>query len=113
MQLKYSELPFSLGIRSTLKGFNYIAYALELRLNNGDYMRSICKGLYVDIANYFNDDPKNVEHCIRTAIDYCWERGNRKLLSEFASYHLTDKPTNSEFIDILYQHLLHQENHTS
>lgn len=111
--MKFSKLPSSLGIRSSYNGFDYIAYAMELCLTNGDYMHSICKGLYTDIAQYFHTNPKNVEHCIWTAIDYCWERGNKELLNKFAGYPLLDKPTNSEFIDILYQHLLHQEKHES
>lgn len=103
------KLVSSLGIHTKYKGFRYIPYALELCLRDEEYMHAICKRLYVDVGKKFDTQPRNVEHCIRTAIEYCWQQGNRKLLIELAGYQLRDKPTNSEFISILYQYLLSQE----
>ena len=93
------------GIRSTYQGFRYLQYALLLCLENDEYLRSICKFLYPDIAKKFSTTVDNVEHCLRTVISYCWYHGNRRFLIDITGYPLSDKPTNSEFLDILYNYL--------
>lgn len=50
--------------------------------------------------------PSNVEHNIRTLINLCWT-SHRDVLEEIAGCTMVDKPTNSEFIDILVYYLLH------
>lgn len=95
----------SLGIRSTLKGFYYVKYGLELCMEDEDYLLFVYKNLYTKIAIRFDTTQNGVESCIRTVVNNCWYKGNRKLLCEIAGYELTQKPTNGEFIDILYRYL--------
>ena len=102
---KSRALLLKLGIRSTLKGFHFLLYALKLCLSDGEYLLSVYKTLYVDVAAYFNTSRDNVEHCIRTAISNCWYRGNREFLISITGYELKQKPANGEFIDILYNYL--------
>ena len=109
MKKKITKLLLSLGIRSTYQGFQYLCYGLELCLESEDYLLSVYKNLYVDIGVKFHTNRNNIERCIRTVVSYCWERGNRELLMELAGYELKDKPTNGEFIDILYQYLVLSE----
>ena len=59
----------------------------------------------VDVARHFNTTRDNVEHCMRTAVSCCWDRGNKDLLSNIAAYPLIEKPTTGEFLDILYHYL--------
>lgn len=94
-----------LNIPSTILGHKYLAYALRLCMHDDSYLTSVYKSLYVEVARHYKTTRCNVEHCIRTAIQHCWDHGDTALLSEIALYPLTDKPTNSEFIDILYNHL--------
>ena len=44
----------------------------------------------------------------KSLVNVCWE-GNRRLLDEIAGYQLEDKPTNSEFIDMLAYYLREME----
>lgn len=99
------QLIFSLGIRSTYKGFRYLRYALYLCLLEEDYLLSVYKDLYVAVAEYFGVSRDNVERCIRTLVSACWYKGNRNLLIEMSGCETLDKPVNSEFIDILYHYL--------
>ena len=99
------HLLLCLGIPSTYLGFRYLTYAVHLCLQNEDYLTSVYKTLYTDIAGHFETSRQNVEHCIRTAVSRCWYHGNREMLLQIAKYPLMMKPTNSEFIDILYHHL--------
>ena len=103
--MNITTLMSSLGIRSTLKGFHYVRFGLELCMENEDYLLFVYKVLYTKIAEKYGTTQNGVEACIRTAVSNCWYKGNRKLLCEIAGYELTQKPTNGEFIDILYRYL--------
>ncbi|BDF32516.1 hypothetical protein CE91St62_05870 [Lachnospiraceae bacterium] len=77
---KVRLLLLKLGIRSNLRGFHFLLYALQLCLASEDYLLSVYKSLYVDVASHFGTSRDNVEHCIHTAISSCWNKGNRRLL---------------------------------
>lgn len=70
-----TKLLLQLGIRSTYYGFRYLRYALELCLQDEHYLTSVYKTLYSEVAEKFGTSCYNVEHCIRTVISYCWDRG--------------------------------------
>lgn len=99
------SLLLSLGIRTTLKGFHYLQYALELCIQDEEYLLLIYKWLCLDVAKHFNTTQNNVEHCMRTAIGYCWSRGNRDFLIQLSSHTMDKAPSNSEFINLLYNQL--------
>lgn len=107
---KINSLIFKLGIRSTYQGFYYLQYALYLCLLDEHYLLSVYKSLYVDVAKKYKTSRDNVEHCIRTVVSSCWYKGNRAFLIQIAGYSITHKPTNGEFIDILYHYLKTQAN---
>lgn len=104
-----TNLLLKLGIHSTYRGFRYLHAALTLCLQNENYLLFIHKSLYAEIATKYETSRDNVEHCMRTAILHCWNHGNRDFLDKIAGYPLRSKPTNSEFIDILYHYLKLQE----
>ncbi len=103
--MKSRSLLLSLGIHTTLKGFRYLQYALELCMQDEDYLLLVHKWLCMDVATHFHTTQGNVENCIRTAISHCWHKGNRKLLIQIAGYDMEKQPPNGEFIDILYSYL--------
>ena len=107
---KIKQLLLRLGIRSTYKGFLYLAYALTLCMQDESYLLSIYTRLYADVGKHYNVNKDNVEHCLRTVVSTCWDKGDRKFLIKISGYNMTQKPTNGEFIDILYHYLtLHEE----
>lgn len=99
------NLLLKLGIRSNIKGFRYLQYGLEKCMENEDYLFCVFRDLYPVIAEKFSTTRDGVEHCIRTAVDNCWYKGNRKFLIEIAGYEELEKPCNKDFIDILYHYL--------
>ncbi len=99
------KLLFRLGIRSTYQGFRYLCYGLTLCEKNEDYLLAVYKKLYLDIGKHYEVSRDSVEHCLRTVINACWDKGNRELLINIAGYKITQRPTNSEFIDILHHYL--------
>lgn len=95
------QLIHGLGIHSTYLGYRYLYYAVMLVLEKEDYLLAITKTLYPSVAKKYHTNSFSVERNIRTVIGVCWDRGNRELLKQIASYPLLDKPTTGEFIDII------------
>lgn len=95
------ELIQKLGIRAIYRGYPYLVFAVKLAVSDPDYLLYITKWLYPDVAKKFHSTESSVERSIRTAVNACWNEGNRKLLNQLAGYDLTRKPTNGEFISIL------------
>ena len=97
-----------LGINSTYKGYFYVAEAIALAMNSQENPIKITKEIYPSLAVKFKTNTLNIEHNIRTVINVCWET-NRDGLNEIAGFPLVNKPTNSEFIDILAYYLSSSE----
>lgn len=106
------ELMLDIGIPPNIYGYNYIIYALELILMNPNYIHSVTKGLYIDIAKRFNVNPSRVERSIRTAINIAWLHGNVEFINEVFKHCVrSDKgvPTNSVFLARLYYYIVNRE----
>jgi len=95
----------SLGIGATYRGYRYLSYGIKLCIYNEDYLLSISKLLYPEIAKTFHTTGSSVERDIRTVVKVCWERGNRSYLQELALHPLECKPTSGEFFDILVNYI--------
>ena len=97
-----------LGANSKYKGYFFTAEAVKISMGYQYKPLRITKDIYPCLARKYKSTPTNVEHDIRTLVNVCWE-GNRRLLDEIAGYQLEDKPTNSEFIDMLAYYLREME----
>lgn len=107
--LEIDMLIRSLGISATYRGYRYLSYGIYLCLQDENYLLSVSKLLYPQIAHTFCTTSSSVERDIRTVIKVCWERGNKEYLRELALYPLSERPPASEFIDILVAHLSNQK----
>ena len=97
-----------LGANSKYKGYFFTAEAVKISMGYQYKPLRITKDISPCLARKYKSTPTNVEHDIRTLVNVCWE-GNRRLLDEIAGYQLEDKPTNSEFIDMLAYYLREME----
>ena len=97
------ELFQRLGITANYEGYWYLLRAIQAIPMDGSVMFRIAKDLYPAIAKEYQTTRLNVEHNIRTAIDRCWEKGNRELLCEIC--YFTKRPTNLEFITMIASYL--------
>ena len=95
-----------LGAASKYKGYYYVAEAVNMAKELQERPMKITKDIYPILARKYKSTPSNVEHNIRTLINLCW-MSHRETLEEIAGCTMVDKPTNSEFIDILVYYLLH------
>ena len=90
-----------LGIRSNIKGYNYIKTAITLAYNDSTILESVTKRLYPDIAKIYNTTASRVERAIRHAIETAWMNGNVDVINDIFGYSVCAdkaKQTNSEFI---------------
>ncbi len=100
LERQAEKLLRQLRLNGKLDGFRYLVYAVASAVMNPDATRWITKGLYFDIADRFDATPSQVEKSIRLAIKQSWDRDGREPLDKIAGYHLVQRPTNSEFIDL-------------
>lgn len=95
-----------LGVHSGYLGFHYVQMAVWLCHQDPEYLLSITKKLYPDVAASFHTTPKSVERNIRTLIDVCWERGDRPLLCQISGHTMEERPSVRQFIDIILGYLI-------
>lgn len=66
------KLVRSLGIGGNYQGYRYLLYALSLCLQNEDYLLSVSKLLYLEIAHTYQTSASSVERNLRTVVSVCW-----------------------------------------
>lgn len=93
-----------LGLTINYAGFNYVAYAVSLCMQEPDRLLLVTKWLYPDVARRYHTSSACVERNIRTICKLSWER-NPALVREMARHPLTEKPSNTELIAILTTYL--------
>lgn len=91
-----------LGATSKYKGYYYVVDAVEMAQKIYERPVKVTKDIYPVIT------PSNVEHNIRTLVNLCW-MNHKDTLEEMAGCTMADKPTNSEFIDILVYYLRYSD----
>lgn len=90
-----------LGITARYHGYGYLIFAIERIMSNPDLLFHVTKHLYPMIGEQFGAKSANVERAMRTAIGVCWWKGNRGFLEKMAGFPMQDKPSVTEFIDIV------------
>ena len=98
------RLLLRLGATPRYIGFDYVIHAIILSLEDSQYLLSVTKELYPDVARKYHTTIYSVERDIRTVITIIWKR-NPHLLSQIAGYPLTKKPAVGEFIAIMREYL--------
>ncbi|MGI6615829.1 MAG: sporulation transcription factor Spo0A [Dethiobacteria bacterium] len=106
-----------IGIPAHIKGYLYLRDAILMVVEDIDLLGSITKVLYPEIAELFSTTSSRVERAIRHAIEVAWSRNNVDIIKKFFGYTIDaekGKPTNSEFIAMIADHLrLNQESYTA
>lgn len=93
-----------LGATSKYKGYYYVAEAVNMAKELQERPMKITKDIYPILARKYKSTPSNVEHNIRTLVNIYWIN-HKEDLELIAGCSMEDKPTNSEFIDILAYYL--------
>lgn len=100
------------GIPAHIKGYHYLREGIRMVYYNPQLINRITKELYPGIAKRFNTSASKVERAIRHAIEVAWTRGKIENLNALFGYNVygkNDKPTNGEFIALVADKLIMEE----
>lgn len=99
------------GVPAHLQGYRYLRDAVQYVLDSGGILCGMTKELYPAIARKHSTEPARVERSIRHAIEVAWNRADLTELHRLFGAtinHSRGKPTNSEFVAMLADHLRSQ-----
>ena len=111
-----TDIIHEIGVPAHIKGYQYLREAIILTINDMDMINAVTKVLYPEVAKRFSTTPSRVERAIRHAIEVAWDRGDVETLQKFFGYTVSGikgKPTNSEFIAMIADHLSLQRKHAA
>ena len=100
------------GIPAHIKGYHYLREGIRMVYEDQTLINRITKELYPGIAKKFNTSASKVERAIRHSIEVAWTRGKIENLNALFGYNIygkNDKPTNGEFIALVADKLLMEE----
>ena len=104
LELRVTEVIHQVGVPAHIKGYQFLRDAILMTMENQDYINSVTKRLYPEIAKRNGTTASRVERAIRHAIEVAWDRGDVDTLNSYFGYtihNLRGKPTNSEFIAMI------------
>ncbi|MEG1744564.1 MAG: sporulation transcription factor Spo0A [Ruthenibacterium sp.] len=99
-----TEILHQIGVPAHIKGYQFLRDAILMTMEDNEYINSVTKRLYPEIARRNNTTASRVERAIRHAIEVAWDRGDVDTLNSYFGYtihNLRGKPTNSEFIAMI------------
>ncbi len=103
-----TKILHEVGIPAHIKGYKYLRCAISSAYYHSEYIGQVTKSLYPEIARMYNTTGSRVERAIRHAIEVAWGRGNVDVIDDIFGYTISAtkaKPTNSEFIAMISDHL--------
>ena len=108
LETTVTEVIHEIGVPAHIKGYQYLREAILLTINDMEVINAVTKVLYPAVAKKYGTTPSRVERAIRHAIEVAWDRGDLETLQKFFGYTVSNikgKPTNSEFIAMIADHL--------
>ncbi len=99
-----TEILHQIGVPAHIKGYQFLRDAILMTMRDTEYINSVTKRLYPEIAKANETTASRVERAIRHAIEVAWDRGDVDTLNSYFGYtihNLRGKPTNSEFIAMI------------
>ena len=95
------HLLYRLGAGYRNRGFHVVVIAVSLIYHDPEeYLTMRSKILYPKLAKLTKTTPGSVEACIRRVVKQVWDSSSEHLMA-IAGQPLTERPTNSEFLDLL------------
>ena len=108
LKMEVSEILRELGVPANIKGYTYLRDAIIYALEEPKALGGITKILYPEVAKMNDTTGSRTERAIRHAIEVAWERGNIDVIESYFGSTIDmkrDKPTNSNFIAVIVDHL--------
>ena len=95
----------ALGIGRQYLGYNLTIKAVRMVIADENRLLCIKRGIFQPIAQQEKCDWRTIERNIRTVIQRAWHV-KRPYLMELAGYPMRHEPTVTEFVEMLFNHVL-------
>ncbi len=108
IEAQVTKIIHQIGVPAHIKGYQYLRTAIMLTIADSEIINSVTKILYPTVAKKYQTTTSRVERAIRHAIEVAWDRGDVDTLNSYFGYTVQNnrgKPTNSEFIAMIADHL--------
>ena len=108
IEIQVTNIMHRIGVPAHINGYHFLRAAIILAAEDMKYVNSVTKILYPEVARLFDTSASRVERAMRHAVEVAWDRGDVDVLNSFFGYtvsHLKGKPTNSEFISLIADHI--------
>ncbi len=96
---------YSLGLSSNLKGFRYVCTAVEMVIEDREYLSLITKRLYPELAKRFSTTSSAVERAVRHLVDKVFVQNTGTEIFMAMGYKRT-RCTNAEFIALVADYVV-------
>lgn len=106
--LRAAQLLRQIGMRDSLKGFDYLAWAAALAHQQQSRMDCVSQWLYAPIAKRFGTTPQSVERLIRHAVESAMDAIGAGAVYSFFGNTIDPtrgKPTNAQMLGLLVQRM--------
>ncbi len=103
-----TDIIHDIGVPAHIKGYHFIRSGIIMAINDMEVINHITKQLYPDLAKMYKTTPSRVERAIRHSIEVAWNRGYNETAQKLFGYSISSdkgKPTNSEFIAMIADHI--------
>ena len=103
-----AQLLRQIGMRDSLKGFDYLAWAAALAHTQGARMDCVSRSLYAPIARQFGTTSQSVERLIRHAVESTMDAIGAGAVYSFFGNTIDPtrgKPTNAQMLGLLVQRM--------
>ena len=97
-----------LGIVHTSKGYHRVVTCIQLAVENENRLEAITKEIYMEAADLCECDWRCIERNIRIVVKRAWDV-NRPLLEDIAGYPLDKQPSAGEFLELITNNILRDE----
>lgn len=113
LEMRVTNLIHEVGIPAHIRGYRYVREAIIMAVKNKDYIDSVTKLLYPELAAKFETTSSRIERAIRHAIEVAWSRGSVDVQNKIFGYTINSnkgKPTNAEFVAKLSDRICVEDN---
>lgn len=103
-----TDIIHDIGVPAHIKGYHFIRSAIVMAIDDMEVINHVTKQLYPDLAKLYKTTPSRVERAIRHSIEVAWNRGYNESAQRLFGYSISSdkgKPTNSEFIAMIADHI--------
>ena len=108
IELQVTNIMHQIGVPAHITGYHFLRAAICIAIKDDNKLTSVTKVLYPEVAKQFQTSASRVERAMRHAVEVAWDRGDVDVLTSFFGYTVNStkgKPTNSEFISLIADHI--------